>query len=176
MVTTLCLFTCAVTAAQPVDRSDWLLVPRLSRGQELVYRGSFAEEAFGKGVHYAPRSYRLESRVFVLDTPPQGADVALFTVLQLRGARPEGDTPRAPSGPGSVRLELARIDLQGKVAAEPAVPLAVPLEGPATLEHGAFVEVPRGRVALNQTWETVDPGQPARSWKVAGTEVLNGTN
>src|SRR4051812_14273213 len=109
MLATLCLFTCALATAQPTDRSEWLLTPRLNRGQELVYRGSFAEDAVGPGVQFS-RSYRLESRVFVLDGSSRGLDAALLTVLKLRGA-PAGHGQDAE--PVSVRLEFVRVDPQG---------------------------------------------------------------
>jgi hypothetical protein len=162
--------TCALAAAQAGDRSDWLLVPHLSRGQELVYRGSYAEEAVGKGVQFN-RSYRLESRVFVLDTPPRGIEAALQTVLKLRLPRAErGNEPE----PSSVRLELVHVDLQGRVTADPGVALAVPLDGPATVEYGAFAEVPSGRLSPKQSWEVLEANRPARIWKVLGTEAVNG--
>src|SRR5205807_9053268 len=105
----------------------------LSRGQELVYSGSFSAEAGGKGVQ-CHQSYRLESRVFVLETPSQGSDVALLTSLKFQEARTREPGAAAGPEPWSVRLELARVDLQGKVASAAGAPLAVPLEGPATVE------------------------------------------
>jgi hypothetical protein len=172
MVANLCLLTCALVTAQAADHSDWLLVPRLNRGQELVYRGSYAEEALGKGVHFS-RSYRLESRVFVLETPPRGIDVALHTVLKLR--TPRADNSNEPE-PSSVRLELAHVDLQGRVTADHGVALSVPLDGPASVECGTFVEVPSGRITLKQSWEVLEANRPARRWRVLGTEMVNGTS
>jgi peroxiredoxin len=171
MVANLCLVTCALLAAQSADRSEILLLPRLSRGQELVYRGSFSEEAISRGVQFS-RTYRLESRVFVLETPSRGLDVALLTVLRLRTPRPErGDEPE----PNSVRLELVTVDLHGHVSSDPGVTLAVPLEGPATVECGAFVEVPRSRIGMKQSWEVLERNRPSYVWSVAGTEAVNGT-
>lgn len=169
MLPNLCLLTCALAMGQAADRPDWLLVPRLSRGQELVYRGSYAEEAVGKGVQFN-RSYRLESRIFVLDTPPRGIEAALQTVLKLRTPRSEPGNEPAPS---SVRLELVRVDLQGRITPDPGVVLSVPLDGPATVEYGAFVEVPSGRIGLKQSWEVLEANRPARRWSVVGTEMVN---
>src|SRR5438552_2456793 len=101
MVANLCLFACALLPLQAVDRTEWLLTPRLGRGQELVYRGTFTEEALGKGVHFS-RSYRLETRVFVLDTPPRGLDVAFYSILHMRAP---GLEHTAATEPSSVRLE-----------------------------------------------------------------------
>jgi hypothetical protein len=168
MVVNSCLFACALVAAQPADRTDWLLVPRLSKGQELVYRGTYAEEALGNGVQFN-RSYRLEGRVFVLDTLSRGLDVAFYTVLKQRH---QGADEREP---GSVRLEVGRVDLQGRVTGDPGVSLIVPLEGPATIECGVFVELPKGPIGLNENWEVKEENRPPRIWRIVGTELVNGT-
>jgi peroxiredoxin len=165
------LFSCVLAVAQLGDHGDWLLLPRLGRGQELVYRGSFAEEAVGKGVQFQ-RNYRLETRVFVLDTPPGGADVAFLTVLKQRTASTGHDPGPEPS---SVRLEVARADLQGRVTGAAGSTLLVPLDGPPTIECGAFVELPQGRVALQKSWTMPELGRPALTWRVAGTEMVCGT-
>ena len=178
MIASLCLCCCVLAAAQPVERADWVLVPRLSRAQELVYRGTFTEEASGDGVQFN-RTYRIESRVFVLETPPPGASVALLTVLRLRN--PPGSGVVRAAAPAedfslySVRLALARIDLQGRVTAEAGGPLTVPLDGPPTLECGAFVEMPRSRVGPDRTWEVAEDGRPPRSWTAGSSETVNGT-
>jgi hypothetical protein len=75
-----------------------------------------------------------------------------------------------------VRLELARVDPQGRVVAATGLPLAISLDGPTTLERGAFIEFPRGRVRLEQTWQETEEGRPARAWRVTGVGVVNGTN
>src|SRR5262249_21711583 len=64
----------------------------------------------------------------------------------------------------------------GRVEADPGVTLAVALEGPTTLECGAFVETPRERVRLDQAWQISEDGRPTRSWQGGGTEMGNGTN
>jgi peroxiredoxin len=191
MVATLCLFSCVLVTAQTADRppagpppaalsprvgegsnGEWQLGPKLGRAQELVYRGSFNEEATGSGVQFN-RAYRLESRVFILDATNRGLEAAFFTVLKQRGGPNERSEDTAPS---SVRLELVRIDGQGHVEADPGVALAVALEGPTTLECGAFVETPLDRVRLEQTWQVNEDGRPMRSWQVIGTEMVNGTS
>ncbi|HZY85764.1 MAG TPA: redoxin domain-containing protein [Gemmataceae bacterium] len=180
MVATLYLMGCVLAAGQtdgrpaPALRGDWLLAPRLSRSQELVYRGTFAEEAKGTRVEFS-RNYHVEARVFVLDTPPRGAEVAFLTVLKHRGPAPAGPAVGAPPPATSVRLERAAVDLQGKVSADRAANLTVPLEGAPTLECGMFVEVPGGRVGANEPWGVLEPGRPARSWSVAGNEAVRGT-
>lgn len=175
MVATLCLISCALAPAQPASGSDWLLTPRLSRGQELVYRGTFTEESAGGGIR-ASRTYRLDSRIFVLDASPDGADLALYTTLRQQAPRDERGAPAVTTEPGSVRLELARVNAQGRVTSGTGTSLLVPLSGPATAECGALVEVPRGRVRPDDAWETGEEGRPPRSWTVAGTESVNGTS
>ena len=172
MVATICLLTCALATAPPEVRADWQLAPRLSRGQELVYSGSFKEETLGKAVQHS-RTYQLESRVFVLYISPQGSDVALFTVVRMR--RPGQLPGTGPDQPASVQLELAKVDPQGHVTAAGGVPLAVALEGPTGLECGAFVPARRGRLEQGQTWEVPEEARPPRTWKVVGNESVQGT-
>jgi peroxiredoxin len=193
MVATLCLLSCVLVTAQPADHppaalpqnplgaprssrlgegsnGEWQLGPKLVRAQELVYRGSFTEEVIGGGVQLN-RAYRLESRVFILDVTNRGLEAAFFTVLKQRGGPNERNEDTAPS---SVRLELARVDGQGHLEADPG--LTVPLEGPAMLECEAFVETPRDSVHLDQTWQVSEEGRPTRSWQIVGTEMVNGTS
>jgi hypothetical protein len=176
MLTMLCLVTGLFASGQ--GATEWLVVVRLSRGQELVYSGSCAEEAVSRGSKFT-RHYQLESRVFVLDTPSDGAEVALFTALKYEGEQKETHQPR------SARLELARIDLQGRMLASARTfshareegrdgGLVIPLEGPPTLETGFFLEFPNGRVGPETSWEVMEEGRPPRTWKVVGTEPING--
>jgi peroxiredoxin len=185
MVATLCLLGCVLATGQkdrPVSppaapsalRGDWILIPRLSRGQELVYRGTFAEEA-GTGRVQFSQSYRVETRVFVLDTPPRGASVAFLTVLKHHDPLPPGPSRPEPAS-SSVRLERAEVDLQGKILPAPGVSLAVPLDGPPTVECGAIVEVPRGRVGPGSSWDVLEAGRPPQTWRAVATEMVTGTS
>lgn len=170
MHATVCLISCAlVLAQQPGERPEWLVVPRLSPGQELVYRGLYTEEALGKATYFK-RSYRLEARLFVLEAPPAGLEVALLTQLRQREPTSALEDP----GPSCVRLELALVDLQGQLTAATEAALTVPVDGPATVESGMFVAAPRGRLALQQVWEASEAGRPPRSWKVLGIESVQG--
>jgi len=163
-----------VRATAPAAGGDWLLVPHLSRSQELVYRGVFNEENQGGRVQFS-RSYRIETRIFVLDTPPSGAEVALLTVLKHRPG--SGEPPLSGDmAASSVRLERARVDLQGKIAAEPGVNLLVPLDGAPTLECGAFVALPGGRVSVGQEWSAAEEDRPALLWRATGMEMIGGNN
>src|SRR5262245_30837522 len=127
MVAKFCLIACALVAAQPPSRSEWQLAPQLHRGQELVYSGSYVEEALSPGVQFQ-RAYKIETTLLVLDAAAQKHEVAVFTVLALRGKQPQPDA----GGPSSVRLEVVEVAPQGRVRGPaPAV------DRPPTVEWGA---------------------------------------
>jgi peroxiredoxin len=180
MFSTLLLLGCVLAPGQapppavpPPGRADWVVRPQLSPGQEFVYSGSFKEDAVGGPVQYS-RSYRLETRVFVLDTPQPTIPVAVYTILRNRDARPgatSADTPAA-----SIRLERCTIGDRGVLKAEPGVRLTVPLDGPPSVEVGAFLELPSERLAMNQTWAVAEPGRPVRIWRIVGSEAANGAS
>jgi peroxiredoxin len=166
-----CFLTYALLTREPTDQAEWLLAPHLAQGQELVYRGTMYEEAHGQGVQFT-RSYRLENRAFVLDRSAQGFEVAFYTVLKLRHpAKPE----KGLEQPGSARLEVALVDPHGRIVSPTGVSFAVPLDGPATVECGAFVEFPEERVGLYQSWEKAENNRPVQVWKIAGMDDINGT-
>jgi peroxiredoxin len=185
MVATLYLLGCILVPAQttrpqppahtmPAVGGNWVLLPRLSRSQELVYRGTFREEGKGGRVQFS-RDYRIETRIFVMETPPRNAEIALLTVLKHRPS--SGEPPSgAEMTASSVRLERARVDLQGKITADPGVHLLVPLEGAPTLDCGAFVALPGGRVSVGQEWLATEEDRPPITWRAAGTEMMGGNS
>jgi peroxiredoxin len=156
-----------------VRTADVVLTPRLVRGQELVYRGSYTEESVGTSVQFQ-RAYRLENRFFVLETPPRGADLAVLTLLHSKSPRPAARGIVKDPPPSSVRLERLQLGLQGQLTAAEDVSLSVPLDGAPTLEVGAFVELPRSRLALSGGWESTEPERPVQRWRMAGTDSING--
>jgi hypothetical protein len=164
---------CVLAPGQAGDRADWLLAPRLSRAQEFVYGGSFAEESTGGNVQFN-RAFRLESRLLVLDAGMKGAEVALLTILKAREPAGSKVATKPDAVPNSVRLEIVQVDARGRLSGRPNVSLAAPLDGPPTLECGAFVETPRRRVGLDQSWDCGEDGRPLRVWKVTGTELVDG--
>src|SRR5262249_13838349 len=172
MIAHLCLLSCAFAAAQSGDRTDWLLAPKLHQGQELVYRGAVSEIALGSAVEFN-RSYRLEHRVFVLEKSARGLEVAFFTVLRLRLAN-KIDAGQ-DQDPSSVRLEIATVDARGKLMPPAGISFAVPLDGPATVECGAFVEFPDERVRIGRSWEVIEDSRPIRIWKLTGLDTINGS-
>jgi peroxiredoxin len=172
MVANICLLTCALAAGQSAGRADWLLLPQFARGQELVYRGTFTERSLAPNVLFE-RTYRLETNLFVMENLAKRWQVAFMTTLTLKLGRAED--ARAKVAPSSVRLELVEVGLQGQLTPRAGVNLAVPLEGPPTLEAGAVVEVPATRVRTESSWLVAEAGRPARNWRVAGTEVVCST-
>lgn len=145
------------------------LGPRLVRGQELLFRGTYTEEAKNQGVQFN-RTYALETRAFVLEASSQGADVALLTIWR---GRPSGAAPVTDGG--TARLELVRVNPRGRVTANAPGALGVPLDGPPAVECGAFVEEPGAHVRPEQTWEASEPNRPVHRWKTSGSEMVNGS-
>jgi peroxiredoxin len=181
MVATLWLLGCFLMPAQTARSagSDSSLLPRLERGTELVYRGTFTEQSVGDRVRFQ-RAYRFETRALAIEASEKGADLAVMTHLQDKSPRAAG-TPAVPitgsanpstaprdESTGAVRLERVRLDANGRVSPG----FGVPVEGPPSIELGMFVELPTGRLKRNQGWENREPGQPARAWQVAGQETV----
>jgi len=169
MLATLYLFACGLATAQsaPADLSDGALMPRLGRGQELVYRGSYAEDSQGVGVQFN-RSYRLETRTLVLDVQPRASDVVFLTIWKGKPAKDDGTTEVS-----SVYLEKGRVDSLGKVTINGGVQSLV-LDAPPAIEHGAFVEAPHGKLHVDRTWDVADGSRPLLTWRVAGVDSLGG--
>lgn len=173
MVAKVCLFTCALTIGQLVDRTGWLLLPRLGRGQELVYLGTFQQEPIGAGIHPL-RKYILKTRMLVLDAKPKHWEVAVLTCLRNGGRKTENqDDPLA--GIAFVRLELGNLDKQGTLTHADGSSMTIPLEEPPTLETGFLVSVPRIRLSKEHFWLVPDPGRPKMRWQILGTELVGGT-
>lgn len=171
MVSTLCLLACvAATAQQPSPEAG--PGPRLGRGQELVYTGTYSEEGTDKAVQFS-RQYRLEGRALILDASPRGYDVAFLTVLRPKHPAQARGVPAQELT--SVRLESAHVSARGRVEAPDPATMAVPLEGPAPVECGAFVEWPAGRLTSGRSWETAEEGRPPRKWHLTGRESVAGT-
>jgi peroxiredoxin len=149
----------------------WTVRPQLPNGLELVYAGTFKEDATGS-VQFS-RAYRFDTRVFVLEARPNAVEAAVFTVLRLRDlAKPVG----AESPISSARLERIVVGDHNQITASPGVNFLMPFDGPNTLETGFLVDLPGDRLSSDQTWMT--PGEadrPVRTWRVAGTDLANGT-
>jgi hypothetical protein len=154
--------------------------PRLERGLEVRWAGTFSEASFRPGVR-AVRHYDVDTRLFVLDTGDHGADAALFTRVYLKPDRKSADPPA-----GVVRLELVRIDPRGRVSvlpspADPDTPAARPrpwppiqLQGLPAHEAGMFVEFPDKPFKPGLVWSRDEAGRPPVTWKVTDADTFRG--
>src|SRR5262249_24026067 len=156
-VTSLCLLTCGLALGQPLDRSEFQLAPHLFPGLELVYSGSFSEEALIPGVKFE-RTYRLDATLFVLASKQDHWKMAFLTALSLRAPK------RGPTKPASGRLEVGSVDKRGRIKGK--VNLAIPLAGPPTVESGAILELPAVAVRKNDPWFTTEEGRPPWRWEI----------
>lgn len=172
MTATSTLMICALALAQAPERSEWTLQPRLAAGQEFVYRGTFDEQSSGGEVQFT-RGYRLQAVAFVLDAGPKGSEVAFLTLLRPRVIRTGRVEEAAPS---SVRLDVVRVDAHGRLTADGAASLAVPLDGPPTAEVGALVEFPTRRVGLGGSWAVAEKGRTPRTWALTAVETVGVTS
>jgi peroxiredoxin len=163
----LCFLTCGLALGHPLDRSEIQLAPHLFQGLELVYSGTFTEEALIPGVKFE-RSYRLDATLFVLDSNVDHWDLAFLTDLSLRGPKGNGTQPT------SVRLELGQVDKKGRIKGKGVGP--IPLAGPATVESGAILELPVVPVRRHDPWFCPEGGRPPRRWEILGTEMCAGTS
>ncbi|MBO0701079.1 MAG: hypothetical protein J2P46_21970, partial [Zavarzinella sp.] len=154
--------------------------PKLEKGLEVRWTGTFTEASFRPGVS-AVRRYDVDTSLLVLDTGEHGADAVLFTRVFLK---PDRKTAGPPAG--VVRLELVRIDPRGRVSVLPspadpdnpapkarAWPL-VQLQGLPTHEAGIFFEHPDKPLKAGLTWVREEPRRPPVTWKVSDAESVRG--
>src|SRR4051794_19131200 len=154
----------AAAVAQP---ADWAVTPRLERGLELVYQGSYTEQLVENEQQFS-KSYDLETRLFVLDVTPQSATVAVMTALRQAPSSPN-DTPK------SVRLEIGAVDRNGRIVWHGGGGFAPPLVGPVTLEGGLFVALPGPRIAAGQEWDLNASPRPPYGWRAVEAETIGQT-
>lgn len=145
---------------------------RFQQGQELVYRGIFIEEAHSSRVQFQ-RSYRVECRALSLGAEDSGFEIATLTTLKQRSSPALLPTVSKEPQPSHIRLEILQCNNRGKWLPKAGQGL-VPLEGPPTLECSFIVEIPKSRLAENDTWETSEDGRPVRIWTVNGSEMIQG--
>ncbi len=60
--------------------------------------------------------------------------------------------------------------------ADPGVRLLVPLEGAPTLDSGAFVALPGGRISVGQEWLATEEDRPPITWRAVGREMMGGNS
>jgi hypothetical protein len=151
--------------------------PKLEKGLEILWKGTFSEASIRPGVR-AVRDYDVDVRLFTLDTGEHGADAILFTRVFLK---PDRKTSEPPAG--IVRLDLIRIDPNGRVSvlpspADPENPSQkarpwplVQLQGLPTHESGVFVEFPGKPLKTGLVWSRDEAGRPPVTWKVANVDL-----
>ncbi|OWK43248.1 hypothetical protein FRUB_02847 [Fimbriiglobus ruber] len=167
------------------------------RGDELVYTGEATEAGETFDNRFRKR-YELEVRVFVLEVQAGTADCALFTRVRpladpvVAGAATvvTGANPDRANLPSAVRLDLIRVDARGRVSllspppGPPPIPIGpeldtlspplLPIDTFPTIEHGMFVPLPAGPVALETAWEMADADRPPVVRTAAREGVWNG--
>jgi peroxiredoxin len=159
-----------LSLAQGTERADWVLTPQLSPGLELVYTGTYVEESLIPNVQHQ-RVYRLDTNLLVLDAGLKDCSVAMMTGLSLQEGKSSADKKE---GPSSIRLELGKINFQGRVTNSDKKYVEIPLKGPPTLECGFLVPLPVGKLGRNSVWEVSEEGLPKHRWQIAGLEACSG--
>lgn len=165
------LLCTALTLGQPLGKAEWELAPKLTSGLELIYRGEFVDEDLQPNV-LRRRRYQLETNAFILEPGVKDWQVAFWTWLTLQ----EEPNPlvRKTSGPASLRMELGRIEFQGRVRNKDKKPLEAPIKGPPTLEVGFVTVVPSSKVGRESSWDVLEDGRPNLRWQVVGIESTGG--
>src|SRR5262245_23267517 len=153
MVPTPALLLVTLIALQPAEG------PKLARGQELVYRGSYSEMTKHDGAPFQ-KAYDLESRVFVREVGPRGLEIAYCTIIK---------TPRSDS-PGAARIALAAVDPRGSVRLTNSSRAPHCPDGPPARECAGFVERPTNS---SDSWIDRDISPPME-WRIAGQELVHG--
>ena len=170
-----------LVGAAPAPPGDAAPVPKLEKGLEITWRGTFSE-AIPRPNLRAFRSYDVETRLFVWDVCSQGADVALLTTIKLK---PEVNG--APITPAIVRLEVVRVGPRGKLsllAGDTLVELPekrktlpmplLPMEGLPTLEPSLFVEFPTTKTKIHQAWEVAEERRPNQAFHIESPASWSG--
>ncbi len=170
--------------------------PQFSRGDEMVYAGEVSEASTRVDLTNR-RRYGLEVRVFVLETSDAFTDLAVMTLLQAKedpniapaAAAVTGIDPAKHRTPPAVRLELVRVDTNGRatlLVPKPSPPISlnaatetkpvalVSLNSPPSLELGFLVPLPTPRPALKATWTEREQDRPDAAWSVKQSAVSNG--
>lgn len=172
MLTTLLLGSWVRGLGQGGDRSEWQIVPRWTRGQELIYRGSVREQSAGGGVQFN-NAWKLETRAFVLDMQNVDAQVAFLT--RLVAQRPTNADKKDPQTEAALRLDVADIDGLGRMTVGKGPAPGVTLDGPTAWEWGFVVPSPPGAIMIGKSWTVQEPGQPERKYRLDGEEIIGST-
>ena len=165
---------------RPVDRpeapaGEWQAPLKLTPALENVYRGTVSEECFTPQTQYA-RSYRLESRLLVMEPKQEGWDLAFLTTLREKDSANRGSGAlNRDSSIASSRLAKVGVDGLGHLETDLARKNQGSGLGGVTHETGMVVELPPGKMRPGEPWETQNGDGPVTRWEVKGREVLQGT-
>ena len=167
MLVSACLVAWTLVASQGPQTPLLPWGPRLDRGQELVYRGSFTEENSKRGSKIT-RRFQVENRILVLETLPTGIKIAVLTIAEAQESNLTRLDPHR-----AVNLQLGRVDLKGRIAFDSGEPLQIPQQGPPVIEGGCFVELPTVKAASATKWTAAEAGGP-HQWRMTGAEAVEG--
>lgn len=165
---------------RPLDRPDlpsgeWQAPLKLTSALENVYRGTVSEECFTPQTQYA-RSYRLESRLLVLEPRQDGWDLAFLTTLREKDTANRGNGAlNRDSSIAASRLAKGGVDGLGHLDADLLAKNQGTGLGGVIHETGMVVELPPGKMRPGEPWETRNGDEPVTRWEVKGREVLQGT-
>jgi peroxiredoxin len=134
----------------------------------LVFRGSFIEET-SRAKTSVTRLYEAEIRVLVLETLPTGAHVALLTTTN---PQEKGQTKPAADRQ-AVHLELARIDLKGRLTLDSGGSPPILQPSPPEIEAGCFVELPADKTGATTAWTALESAGP-HHWQRTHDETVDG--
>jgi peroxiredoxin len=161
--------------------SDAAPVPKLERGVEITWRGTFSEAVLRPNVR-AFRSYEVETRAFVWDISDHGADIALLTSIKYKP-----DVKTIPDPSPIVRLHLARVQPNGKLMLLGADALDVPadkrqtltlpalqIEGLPTFEAELFLTFPAEKLTTKMKWEAPEAKRPTLTYRLEGIDSVHG--
>lgn len=145
---------------------------KLKPGQELLFGGSYSEEAGLGTVHYR-RSYRLQTRLFALKQDLVGVElVVLTTVHPQEHPAPADAVGERPSA--SIRLGTVWVSPEGEAVTGEDRRWVVPLDDLPTFEVGFFVPLPDGPLAVGRQWKNLEPDRPLHHWQITGVELVHG--
>src|SRR5207249_9271284 len=169
MIVSACLIACTFAASQSPQMPLLSWGPRLTRAQELVYRGWFNEETSKRGTK-KNRLYHAENRILVSETSPTGTSVALLITTELQETNlTNHNQPDRPA----VHLQLGRVDLRGRITLNSGALLPISQQSPPEIEAGYFIELPADKTGSATAWTVTEPNGP-HQWRTAGIETVDG--
>jgi peroxiredoxin len=168
MLASACLLAWTLVASQgpPTPLLPW--GPRLERGQELVYRGSFTEETSKRGTKLTKR-FQIENRILVLETLPTGINVAVLTITEVKTNK----SMKPDSDHRAVHLQRGRVNLKGRINLDCGEWLPIQQQGPPEIETGCFVELPPTKTGSASEWAVAEASGPCH-WRMTGAEAVEG--